>query len=331
MKEVSVSAGSTPILPKNTTVGIIGVGDMGLGIASSIVRTFPMVAYDVRSEPVHRLVTMGARRAASVEEIADTSNVAVIVVAKDEQVTDVVEKLLRHPGKLHTIIVSSTVLPRTMTDLDGAARKAGIHLIDAPVTGGSEKAERGWLTLVIGGDEEIVKRCTPILQTYGRYFFYMGPLGAGNAGKLVNNLLSMAGYALALEAMQLADAYGISEDKITELTAVGGGDSKTLRQWGRLDRVRKNHPQTGTPNVYQHFSRDATLAVLAARDRGVNLPITTKIGEVMAGQLEARDKLIDARGGIKPLPRCTICGQELAVPFRKAGIHPECAQYTDKQ
>ena len=313
------------VSPKDTVVGIIGVGDMGLGIATSIVRTFPMMAYDVRPEPVEKLVAMGARRAASVEQVADACDVAVIVVANDEQVTDVVGKLLSRPGKLHTIIVSSTILPRTMTDLDGAARKAGIDLIDAPVTGGTEKAERGILTLLIGGEKEPIERCRPLLEVYGKTLFHMGPLGAGSAGKLVNNLLSVAGYALILEGMQLADAYGISEDMVTEVAAVGSSDSRVLRHWGRLDRIRRNHPQTGTPTHYEHFTKDVKIAALAGAHRGLVLPIAGSIGAMMPDKLKARDKLLDARGETDPIPLCKVCGGDLAFPFRKAGLHPECS------
>jgi 3-hydroxyisobutyrate dehydrogenase-like beta-hydroxyacid dehydrogenase len=315
----------SPISPKDTVVGIIGVGDMGFGIATSIVRTFPMVVYDVRPEPVEKLVSMGARRAASLEQLADECDVAVIVVANDEQVTDVVGKLQGHPGKLHTVIVGSTILPSTMTDLESEARKAGIDLIDAPVTGGTEKAERGVLTLLIGGEKEAIQRCRPLLEVYGKTLLHMGPLGAGSAGKLVNNLLSVAGYALALEGMQLADAYGISEDMMTEVAAVGSSDSRVLRHWGRLDRNRRNHPQTGTPTHYEHFTKDVKIAALAGAQRGVTLPIAASIGAMMAEKLKARDKLLDTRGKADPIPLCNVCGGDLAFPFRKIGVHPECA------
>ena len=105
------------VSPDNTTVGIVGLGDMGAAIARSIVRTFPVIAFDLRQEAVDKLVALGARRADSVQALADQCEVILLVVVDDKQVTRVVTDLLRHPGKLRTIIVSSTVLPSTVIAL----------------------------------------------------------------------------------------------------------------------------------------------------------------------------------------------------------------------
>jgi 3-hydroxyisobutyrate dehydrogenase len=307
-----------------TTVGIIGLGDMGAAIASSVVRTFPVIAFDLRKEAVDKLVALGARRADSVQALADHCEIVVLVVVDDKQVNHVVGELLRHPGKLHTIIVSSTVLPSTVIALSEQASKVGLDLIDAPVSGGAERASVGTLTLLIGGEQAAVRRCWPILESFGRALFHLGPVGAGSAGKLVNNLLSLGGNILILEAMQLAEAYGISEDAVTEFIPLGTGDSRNIRTWGRIDRARRGHTLAGTPALYEIFSKDVKTAALAAGQRGVVLPIAAAIGATMAEKLKARDQYLEARGLTGPLPRCTICNQELAAPYRKAGVHPEC-------
>jgi 3-hydroxyisobutyrate dehydrogenase-like beta-hydroxyacid dehydrogenase len=307
-----------------TTVGIIGLGDMGAAIASSVVRTFPVIAFDLRKEAVDKLVALGARRADSVQTLADQCEIVILVVVDDKQVNHVVGELLRHPGKLHTIIVSSTVLPSTVIALSEQAGKVGLDLIDAPVSGGAERASVGTLTLLIGGEQAAVQRCWPILESFGRALFHLGPVGAGSAGKLVNNLLSLGGNILILEAMQLAEAYGISEDAVTEFIPLGTGDSRNIRTWGRIDRARRGHTLAGTPALYEIFSKDVKTAALAAGQRGVVLPIAAAIGATMADKLKARDQYLEARGLTGPLPRCTICNQELAAPYRKAGVHPEC-------
>jgi len=307
-----------------TTVGIIGLGDMGAAIASSVVRTFPVIAFDLRKEAVDKLVALGARRADSVQALADQCEIVILVVVDDKQVNHVVGELLRHPGKLRTIIVSSTVLPSTVIALSEQAGKVGLDLIDAPVSGGAERASVGTLTLLIGGEQAAVQRCWPILESFGAALFHLGPVGAGSAGKLVNNLLSLGGNILILEAMQLAEAYGISEDAVTEFIPLGTGDSRNIRTWGRIDRARRGHTLAGTPALYEIFSKDVKTAALAAGQRGVVLPIAAAIGATMADKLKARDQYLEARGLTGPLPRCTICNQELAAPYRKAGVHPEC-------
>src|SRR5580693_8011583 len=290
--------------PDNTTVGIVGLGDMGAAIARSVVRTFPLIAFDLRKEAVDKLVALGARRADSVQALADQCEVVILVVVDDEQVNQVVSELLRHPGKLHTIIVSSTVLPSTVVALREQAGNVGLDLIDAPVSGGAEKASAGTITVLIGGEEAAVQRCRPILESFGRSLFHLGPVGAGSAAKLVNNLLSLGGNMLVLEAMQLAEAYGISEDAVTEFIPLGTGDSRNIRTWGRIDRARRSHTLAGTPAIYDIFSKDVKSAAKAAGERGVVLPIAATIGAMMAEKMKVRDQYLEARGLTGPLPRC---------------------------
>lgn len=308
------------------TLGIIGLGDMGAAIATSIVRNrYNVLAFDLRKEAVEKLVSQGARAAGSLTALADQCDVAMLIVLDDKQVNQVVGELLRHPGKLQCIIVSSTVLPATVMTLSEAARAQGLELVDAPVAGGAEKASRGIITVMIGGSDAAVQRCWPIFEAFGKNLFHIGPVGAGNAGKLVNNLLSLGGTMLQMEAMQLADVYGISEDSVTEFVAVSGGDSRALRTWGRIDRSRRTHTQAGTPAIYDTFSKDVKAAAVAAGQRGVVLPIAAMIGASMAEKMKKRDEFLVARGMTGPIPPCRICGQELAAPFRNAGVHPECA------
>src|SRR5882757_1720050 len=327
MTKISGSANrrSAAVSPDNTTIGIVGLGDMGAAIASSIVRTFPLIAFDLRKEAVDKLVALGAKRAESMQALADQCEVIILVVVDDKQVNQVVSELLRHPGKLHTIIVSSTVLPSTVVALREQASEVGLALIDAPVSGGAEKASAGTITVLIGGEEAAVRRCWPILQSFGRNLFHVGPIGAGSAAKLVNNLLSLGGNMLILEAMQLADAYGISEDAVTEFVTVSAGDSRNIRTWGRMDRARRSHTLAGTAALYEVFSKDVKAAAVAAGQRGVVLPIAASIGAMMGEKLKARDQRLEARALTAPIPRCSMCNQELAAPYRDAGVHPECA------
>ena len=136
---------------------------------------------------------------------------------------------------------------------------------------------------------------------------------------------------LQLEVMQLANAYGISEDSVTEFVAKNGGDSRSLRTWGRVDRARRTHTLAGTPAMYDLMAKDVKTAALAAGQRGVVLPITASIGAMIIEKTMARDAFLAARGMTESIPQCQICGQELAAPFRKAGVHPECAYDSEGQ
>ena len=309
----------------NTVVGMIGIGDMGAALALALLRAYSLVVFDLRAEAVQRMVALGARTADSLEELVGQCEVVIVVVVNDKQVNQVVGDLLRRPGKIHTIVVSSTVLPTTVIALAEQARALGVDLVDAPVSGGAEKASRGIITVLIGGDEGPVRRCWPIFQAFGKSVFHIGPVGAGSAGKLVNNLLSLGGNMLIQEGMQLARAYGISEEAVTEFVAVGTGDSRGIHTWGLRDRARRTHHLGGTDAIYEIFSKDVKSAALAAGLRGVTLPIAATIGATMVEQAKARDRYLLENGLTDPIPQCTICGQELASPYRKAGVHTECA------
>ena len=310
-------------------VGMIGLGDMGAAIASSILSSgLPMVVYDLRTEAVQALVAKGAQGTASVEALAERCDMVILVVVDDRQVRQVVAQLLAKPGKLKSIIVSATVLPGTVSDLAEEASKQGIALLDAPVTGGAEKASRGMITILVGGTPEAVRQCRPVFEAFGANIFHLGPPGAGSAGKLVNNLLSIGGNVLLLEAMDLARAYGITEDSVTEFVTTGAGDSRGLRTWGRLDRARRSHTLAGTPAIYEIFAKDVRAAAKAAGDRGVTLPVTAGIGMMIGQKFRERDQFLADNDMLGPIPTCQICGQELAAPFRSAGVHPECSAMT---
>jgi 3-hydroxyisobutyrate dehydrogenase-like beta-hydroxyacid dehydrogenase len=305
--------------------GIVGVGDMGASIARSVMKQgFGATVYDRRQEPLAELSELGGRVAGSLAELTQLSNVISVMVVDDDQVREVVSEMASSacPGTI--FVIQSTVRPSTVIEAAAVSEAVAVQVVDAAVTGGAEKATLGRLTLLIGGDSEPVRRCWPIFEAMGANLFHLGPAGAGVAGKLVNNLLSIGGYALQLEAMDLARAYGIDEEVATSFLVVGGGDSRGIRTWGRLDRLRRTHPHFGgTSEMYQHMSKDLSEAAMAAGERGVTLPLTAVAGDLLPGKMLQRDLVI--ADSPLDLPRCTQCNQELALPFRAKGLHPECA------
>ena len=319
------SPADSELRPGRSAVGMIGVGDMGGPIARSVLRAgYDVTAFDLRPAAVEELVALGAKAADSVTTLCAACDVAIVVVVNDAQVTEVVATILADPGQVRTLIISSTVLPSTIVRLHARATEAGLDLIDAPVSGGAEKAAVGLLTVIVGGDDGPVRACWPLLGAFGRNLFHVGPAGAGNAGKLANNLLSLGGNILQIEAMQLAGAYGISEDDATRFLTVSAGDSRGIRTWGRLDRARRTHTLAGTPAMYDLQSKDVRNAAVAAGERGVTLAVAAGIGAMMPDKLRQRDQYLDRTGQSLDRPRCSVCGQELAVPYRESGVHPEC-------
>jgi 3-hydroxyisobutyrate dehydrogenase-like beta-hydroxyacid dehydrogenase len=310
-------------------VGVIGLGDMGAAIAAAVLQKFPLVAFDIRQAPVEKLVAVGARSAGSVPEVAQLSEIIIIVVIDDRQVTDVVGQILRNPGRTKHVIISSTVLPATCMSLGEQAKAVGLSVVDAPVSGGAEKAISGIITVLVGGEDAAVKTCWPVLQAFGKHLFHLGPVGAGSAGKLITNLLTLGSNMLQLEAMQFAAAHGITEDAVTAFLPMTTADSRGMRTWGRYDRMRRTHTLAGTPAIYEIFSKDMKVAAKAAGQRGLVLPIVSAVSAMIIEKAQARDEYLKAQGMTNPIPRCRVCTLELAYPFREAGLHPECASQSD--
>src|SRR5262245_4824464 len=298
---------------------------MGGAVARSVLRDgFRLTAFDLRDEPVAELVELGATRAGSIAEVAAKARVISVVVVSDEQVRDVGRQLLEHAPAGTIVLVHSTVRPSTVVELAERARDGGVTVLDVAVNGGNEKAGRGLLTLMVGGDGDAVEFCRPLFDAFGQHVFHMGPVGSGVVAKLVNNLIALGSYALQLEAMRLAASYGLDEDSVTTAVIASQGDCRGIRTWGRHDRKRAIRAAEGTDWSFR-MGRDLEEAAIAAGHRGVSLPLTGIIAEAMPSMLRRRDRELAQRPPRDPIPLCTSCGQELALVFRAAGVHPECA------
>ena len=309
---------------RDEQIGIVGVGNMGGAIARSMLREgFDLLAFDLRAEAVDELVQLGAKAAESVVDLAARSKVISLVVVSDDQVRDVGRTIVdaAKPGTF--VLVHSTVRPGTVVDLAELGAERGVEVMDVSVNGGNEKATLGTLTLMVGGRRESVEYCRPLFEAFGSNIFPMGPVGSGVVGKLVNNLIALGSYALQLEAMRLAAAYGLEEDDVTSAVIASMGDNRGIRTWGRHDRKRAIRAAQGT-DWSERMGRDLEEAAIAAGAHGLTLPVTAVIAEAMPHMLRRRDRELAGRPPAEPVPLCSLCDQELAAPFRERGVHPEC-------
>jgi 3-hydroxyisobutyrate dehydrogenase-like beta-hydroxyacid dehydrogenase len=307
-------------------IGIVGVGNMGGAIARSILRNeFKLNVYDLKPAAVDELVALGAKAASSLEELAATSDVISVVVVSDDQVRDVGATIVANARPGTAVLVHSTVRPSTVVELGRLAEGKGVEVLDVSVNGGSEKASRGTLTLMIGGDEPTARRLWPLFTAFGENVLYMGPTGSGVVAKLINNLIALGSYALELEGMRLGAAYGLSEDAITTAVIASQGDNKGTRTWGRHDRKRAARAAQGV-DWSERMGRDLHEAAIAAGMRGVTLSVTSVIADAMPSMLRRRDRELASMPPRPEAKLCSVCGQDLAASFRDAGLHPECRE-----
>jgi 3-hydroxyisobutyrate dehydrogenase len=255
-------------------VGFVGLGNLGLPMAATACKAgFDLAGFDVRAEPLAELTRAGGTAVDSVEALADRDIVA-LAVLDDAQVTEVVELLVERLAEGSVLVVHSTVLPETIRSLGQRTAERGIHLLDVPVSGGDIAAQAGTLTLMIGGPQDTVASVRPYLEAVGENLCELGPLGAGAAGKLANQMMTFINQLGAMEAMKLAALYDVDEEQVVQLASTSTSDSWIIRNWGFFDRVHGEYERGGTPLKLRPWSKDLWDVMLLARENGLPLPLS---------------------------------------------------------
>ena len=222
----------TPSRSEVIRVGFIGLGDMGGALAARIIGAgLPTVLWARRPEALTSFAGPGIGTASTPAELAAAVDYIGICVWDDEAVREVVcgrDGALAgcRPGTV--IAIHSTVHPDTCQELAQAAALRGAAVLDAPVSGGREVALAGKLVVAVGGDEDTLTRSRPVLATFGDPVIHLGPPGAGQFAKLVNNALLAAHLALANDALALAPSLGMQPDALARVLRHGSGRSYAL-------------------------------------------------------------------------------------------------------
>jgi 3-hydroxyisobutyrate dehydrogenase-like beta-hydroxyacid dehydrogenase len=258
-------------------LGYIGLGNMGAPMAKRLVE-WPggVTVFDVRTEAMTPLAEAGATLADSVADVA-TADIISVTVLNDAQVRDVVGELAANAKPGTVIAIHSTISPETAVDLAEQLAPQGIHIVDAPVSGGGGAAENGELAVMVGADREVYERIKPAFKQFASLVVHAGPPGAGTRMKLARNMLTFISYAAAGEAMKLADQAGISVQQLGRVVrhtdAQSGGPGAVI--------VRENSEMLDPDNfLYGPLAhardlgeKDLTLALALGEAVGVELPM----------------------------------------------------------
>jgi 3-hydroxyisobutyrate dehydrogenase-like beta-hydroxyacid dehydrogenase len=191
-------------------LGYIGLGNMGAPMAKRLV-DWPggVTVFDVRTEAMTPLAEAGATLADSVADVA-TADVISVTVLNDEQVREVVGELAANAKPGTVIAIHSTIGPDTAVELAKELQPQGIHIVDAPVSGGGGAAEKGQLAVMVGATDEAFALVKAPFKQWASLVVHAGEPGAGTRMKLARNMLTFTGYAAACEAQKLAEAAGIN-------------------------------------------------------------------------------------------------------------------------
>ncbi|OJY32363.1 MAG: hypothetical protein BGP06_10380 [Rhizobiales bacterium 65-9] len=204
-----------------TNVGFIGLGIMGGPMALNVLRGGrSLTVFDTNADAVDRLVAAGAKAAASPAAVARASDVVITMLpdAPDVERVALGPNGLRDGFKAGSIYLDmSTIDPQTGRGVGAELAKIGVAMVDSPVGKTAEHAVKGTLTLMVGGEPDVVARVRPILDLMGTDFFYCGGPGAGHAMKLVNNLLATALIAVNSECLVAGVKAGLTLDVMTSV------------------------------------------------------------------------------------------------------------------
>lgn len=261
----------------STTIAVLGLGAMGLPMAARLAEKFTVRGYDPNSDRAALARDAGVTPAGSAREAATGAQIVLLAVRNSEQLEDalygdagVVEVL--DTGA--TILLTSTVGIDAVRDVAGRLAGQGLHLVDAPISGGPVRAGTGDLLIVVGATDDAYEAAHPVLEQLSSTLERMGPRpGDGQAMKTVNQLLCGVHIAAGAEAMALAGALGLDQE--VALRTLGAGAAASFMLGDRGPRMLQAYEEDGAEvrSRLDIFVKDMGIVGDAARSTGLATPV----------------------------------------------------------
>ena len=267
-------------------LGYIGLGNMGAPMAMRLA-DWPggLVVFDVRAEAMTPLVEAGARPADGVADVA-AADVISITVLNDEQVRDVVGELARNAKPGTVVAIHSTISDATAVELARELQPQGIHIVDAPVSGGGRAAKKGELATMVGATGEAFELIKEPFSRWASLVIHAGEPGAGTRMKLARNMLHYISFAAACEASRLAEECGLNLQDLGKVVrhtdAITGGAGSIMFR----DDTKPIDPESFLYQPFLHArvlgEKDLSLALALGEAHSVDLPLATAALERLA-------------------------------------------------
>jgi 3-hydroxyisobutyrate dehydrogenase-like beta-hydroxyacid dehydrogenase len=220
---------------QNPRIGMIGLGLMGLGIATNIVKKgFALTAMEhPGNQPLDALIAAGARTAPTAQAVAQASDTVILCVNGSAQVEAILAGdtgLLAGLREGMTVIDCSTSIPASTLQVAAQLAQRGVRFMDAAMTRTPNEAMQGRLNLLIGGDAALLQACRPLLATFAENILHAGGVSAGHRMKLLHNFVSLGSVTLLAEAAACARRSGIDDAVFVEVLETGGGRGIALER-----------------------------------------------------------------------------------------------------
>jgi len=252
-------------------IGIIGLGDMGIGMANNIVKNgFNLYGFDLREERLKLFKQLGGKSAASYLEIAENSDIVFIMVLNGAQVKEIVlgkSGLIKYLKPGSTIIITATINPSEVKELVTPLLEKDINLIDSPVSGGKSGADNGTLTLMTAAKKEVFEDCKNVLDAVGQNIFHVGEeIGIGQTVKAALQAFIGASFTAIFESLVLGVAAGVKAETLYEVFSASGVSSPLFKNSARLIIDRKFK---GTGSHIGTMYKDLGISMNMAKENGV--------------------------------------------------------------
>lgn len=258
-------------------IGFVGLGIMGQGMARNLLKAgFSVRVWNRTASKAEALLAEGAQAGSSPADVAANSDVIVTCVSDTPDVEAVIlgEAGIIHGAKAGALVVDcSTISPQVTKEIAAKLKEKGIHMLDAPISGGSEGAAKGTLTIMVGGAAEDFERAKPVLQAMGKTITHIGEIGTGQTVKLVNQVLVVGNCLAMCEALLLAQAGGVDLQRTFDAISQGAAGSWMFTN--RAPQIMHRDWRPGFTIALQQ--KDLRLVLDAADELGVPLPGTALI------------------------------------------------------
>jgi 3-hydroxyisobutyrate dehydrogenase len=279
-------------------VAVVGLGNMGRPMAASLTRAgYDVIGYDLLPAARERFAQAGGRAAPDMAGAVARAAVVITLLPDGKAVRTAVTALRPHLSPGAIVIDMSSSAPLGTRALGAELHAAGFGFIDAPVSGGVKRAADATLAVMVGGDTAVIDRVEPVLAAMGSAIFRTGPLGSGHAMKALNNYVSAAGLAAAVEALAVGKKFGLDPNVMTDVLNASSGRNNT------------------TENKLKQFIIPKTFA------SGFSMAL-------MAKDIRTADELGAAIGVETPLAEiCTELWEEEAARHGPGADHTEYGRY----
>jgi 3-hydroxyisobutyrate dehydrogenase len=260
------------ITPGKTRIGWIGTGVMGASMCGHLMRAgFSATVFNRTKAKAEKLLSFGADWAESPRAVAEVSDIIFTIVGYPSDVRSVIlgdDGVLSGCTHGKIVVDMTTSQPLLAVEIADKAAKIGVHAVDAPVSGGDVGAREAKLSIMIGGDKEVVEALTPCWQAMGKNFVHQGPPGAGQHAKLTNQILVAANMMGVCESLMYAYKAGLDLNKVLQSVSSGAAAS-----WALSNLAPKIMANNFAPGFFvEHFIKDMGIVLDECRRMELCLP-----------------------------------------------------------